>query len=100
MIKKSDQPKIGLPPRNNTQRYLRFSTIGLEMGLGVGVGWLIGQWLDGMFGTGPWLLLLFLCFGMGAGFLSLWRALKAMEAEQEEDERRQSEAEQDENGPG
>ena len=70
-----------LAKRNKAQRYMRFSTLGLEMGLGIGVGWMIGQWLDTKLGTGPWLLLLFLCFGMGAGFLSLWRALKAMEAE-------------------
>ena len=61
-------------------RYLRFSSIGLELGGAVIVGLLIGQWLDGKFGTEPWLMLLFLGFGMAAGFRSVFRLLRDLNA--------------------
>jgi ATP synthase protein I len=54
-------------------RYLRYSTVGLEMGLSVIIGLFVGQWLDKQFGTEPWLLLVFLLFGMVAGFRSIFR---------------------------
>jgi ATP synthase protein I len=57
-------------------RYLRFSSIGLELGGAVIIGLLVGQWLDRKFGTEPWLMLLFLLFGMAAGFRSVYRLLK------------------------
>jgi ATP synthase protein I len=65
------------------RRYLRFSTIGIELGLAVLIGLMGGQWLDRQFGTDPWLLLLGLLFGLGAGFRSIFRALKDMNAPQE-----------------
>lgn len=54
-------------------KYLRFSTVGLELGFSVIIGLLVGQWLDKKFGTEPWLLILFLIFGLVAGFRSLFR---------------------------
>lgn len=54
-------------------RYLRYSTVGLELGLSVLIGLFVGQWLDARFGTEPWLLLVFLLFGMAAGFRSIFR---------------------------
>ena len=61
---------------NRYRKYLRLSTVGLELGLSVIIGLLIGQWLDKKFDTEPWLLLLFLLFGLVAGFRSLFRLLK------------------------
>jgi F0F1-type ATP synthase assembly protein I len=65
-------------------RYLRFSSLGLELGGSVIVGLFVGQWLDrkmpqwtdGKIHTEPWLLLLFLGFGMAAGFRSVLRLLR------------------------
>ena len=57
-------------------RYLRFSSIGLELGGSVIVGLLGGQWLDTRFGTTPWLMIVGLGFGMAAGFRSIFRLLK------------------------
>lgn len=51
-------------------------SLGLEMGLAVFVGWWIGQWLDGRFGTKPYLMLLFLGCGIAAAFKGLFRAAK------------------------
>jgi ATP synthase protein I len=57
-------------------KYLRLSTVGLELGFSVILGLFIGQYLDGLLGTEPWLLLLFLLLGAAAGFRRLYRLLK------------------------
>ena len=57
-------------------KYLRFSTVGLELGFSVLLGLFIGQYLDGLLGTEPWMLLLFLLLGAAAGFRRLYRLLK------------------------
>jgi len=62
-----------------------YSTLGLEMGLSVAVGAIIGFYLDKWLHTEPWLLIIFLIFGAIAGFRSLYRALKRLEREDKED---------------
>ena len=62
-----------------------YSTVGLEMGLSVAVGAIIGYYLDKWLHTDPWLLIVFLIFGVIAGFRSLYRALKRLEREDKED---------------
>ena len=72
-------------------KYLRFSTVGLELGFSVLLGLFIGQYLDGLLDTEPWLLLLFLLLGAAAGFRRLYRLLKEVgsgsgEASEDKDE--------------
>jgi ATP synthase protein I len=67
------------------KQYLRFSAVGLELGFSVLLGLIVGQWLDRRFGTEPWLLLLFLGFGMVAGFRSVYRLLRELNARNRED---------------
>ncbi len=62
-----------------------YSTLGLEMGLSVAVGAIIGYYLDKWLHTEPWLLIIFLIFGAIAGFRSLYRALKRFEREDKEE---------------
>lgn len=54
----------------------RFGTVGLEMGFAVGVGYLIGYFLDGLLGTKPWLALIFILFGIAAGYKRLYDVAK------------------------
>lgn len=68
------------------RRYLRFSTVGLELGLSVMIGLFVGQFLDKRLGTEPWLLLLCLLLGMFAGFRSLYRALKALQFDDDDEQ--------------
>ena len=67
-------------------------TIGLHMVSGPMVGFGIGYALDYWLGTGPWLKLVFLVIGIGAGFLNVYedskRLLRKMQAE--DDKRRTS----------
>lgn len=66
---------------------LSASSVGLELGLSVIIGLLIGYYLDKAAGTGPWLMLLFLVFGLVAGFRGVLRAVKRAERAAEADAR-------------
>jgi ATP synthase protein I len=56
---------------------LRFSAVGLEMGVAVAIGYGAGWWLDETFGTKPYLTLVMLLLGIAAAFLGLIRAARA-----------------------
>lgn len=47
------------------------STVGLAMALSIGLGALIGHYIDGKFGTEPWFFYIFLAFGIAAAFRNL-----------------------------
>jgi ATP synthase protein I len=66
---------------------LSASSVGLELGLSVIIGLLIGYFLDQRLGTQPWLMLLMLCFGLVAGFRGVLRAVKRAERAAEADTR-------------
>ncbi|MBN1253824.1 MAG: AtpZ/AtpI family protein [Deltaproteobacteria bacterium] len=55
------------------------------MGLSVAVGAVIGYYIDKWLKTEPWFLIVFLLFGVIAGFRSLYRALKRLQKEDMED---------------
>jgi len=48
------------------------SSIGIAMGLSIGLGAFIGHYLDRILGTRPWLFFLFLAFGIAAAFRNLY----------------------------
>jgi ATP synthase protein I len=54
------------------------STIGLTMALSVGIGAVVGHWLDEKFGTTPWLFFVFLGFGIAAAFRNLHRMYRKL----------------------
>jgi len=63
------------------------STIGLELGLSIVIGYLGGRWLDGELGTEPWLKWIGLALGLAAGARSLYRVVRrAQRMMEEEDE--------------
>lgn len=66
---------------------LSASSVGLELGIAVILGLLFGWWLDGQLGTQPWMMLLFLVFGLVAGFRGVLRAVGRAERAAEVDER-------------
>jgi ATP synthase protein I len=55
------------------------STIGLTMAFSVGIGAVLGHWLDEKFGTTPWLFFVFLCFGIAAAFRNLHRMYRKLD---------------------
>ena len=70
-------------PKNS--KWVMFSSMGLELGLSVVSGFLIGSWLDGWLGTEPWLLLVFGAAGIIAGYRSIFRLMKKVQSENETD---------------
>lgn len=66
--------------QKETRRYIRelgyFSTIGLSVALAIFIGLAIGLWLDKKFGTEPWLMIIFLIFGIIAGYRNIGLAIK------------------------
>jgi len=66
-------PFLGPEGRKQLRQLGRVGTIGFEMALSVAVGVLGGRWLDGRFGTEPWLGYLGLFFGLAAAARSFYR---------------------------
>ena len=57
--------------------------MGLEVGLSVVVGFLLGTWLDEWLETAPWFLLIFGIAGIIAGYTSMFRMVKRMQSDTE-----------------
>ena len=55
--------------------------MGLEVGLSVVVGFLIGTLLDDWLDTEPWFLIIFGIAGIIAGYRSMFRMVKRMQAD-------------------
>ena len=55
------------------------STIGMTLVIATVIGLAGGYYLDRWLGTSPWLTLIGLLFGIAAGFVNLFRAVKRAE---------------------
>ena len=66
------------------RRIADVSSIGLAFPIAILIGYFFGRWLDGVFGTAPWLMATFSVFGIAAGFLNAIRT--ALRVGREEDE--------------
>ena len=51
--------------------YARYAGLGLQLAGSIGIFGLIGWWLDGKLGTSPWILILGVFTGFGAGLYAL-----------------------------
>jgi len=65
--KRESKPKSNLLAR----AVANFSQIGVTIAATIIVGVLLGKFLDSLFGTTPWLLLVFSLLGVGAAFKGL-----------------------------
>ncbi len=77
---------------------LRYSALGLEMGVAAAIGYGIGWWLDSRFGTRPYLMLVMLLLGIAAGFRGLIRAAREAAREQDEQDEQDKQDKQDNDG--
>lgn len=59
----------------------RYSAVGLEFGIAIGLGFFVGDWLDREAGTTPWLMVLFVVLGAGAGMKALLRVVRMTDLE-------------------
>jgi len=53
-----------------------YSSLGLSVSLSIFIGLFFGIWLDGKIGTTPWFTLVFLGFGIAAGFRNIALAIR------------------------
>ncbi len=65
---------------NETKKLFRtlgvLSTAGMAMAFSIGIGVLIGHYLDKKFDTAPWFFIIFLIFGIIAAFKNLYYMYK------------------------
>ncbi len=64
--------------------FLSYGTLGIEMGVSLVIGLAIGYWLDRKFATAPIFTLIFMGFGLAAGFRRVYSLWKKMEKESSE----------------
>ena len=68
----ADQPKSD--PNSNWGKYLG---MGMEVAVGVGLGYVVGNWLDNKYGWSPWGVLVGTMLGIAAGmYLMIKEALR------------------------
>ena len=66
-----------MPDSPSTLRTLgQLSTVGMSFVLALVLGFGAGYWLDGRFGTRPWLSFLGFFLGLAAGVLNVYRVLQ------------------------
>jgi ATP synthase protein I len=53
-----------------------YSSLGISVALAIFIGLGVGVWLDRRFDTSPWLTLIFLVFGIIAGFRNIALVIK------------------------
>jgi ATP synthase protein I len=53
--------------------WLNASVVGIQFPVAMAIGYFWGRWMDGWFGTAPWLTIIFFVFGLIAGFVNLFR---------------------------
>jgi ATP synthase protein I len=66
--------------------WLRFLGVGFSFAAIVAVGWFVGQWADGKFGTAPWFTLVGTLVGVGLAMLDLIKTTAALERRDSEKE--------------
>ncbi|MBT5001227.1 MAG: F0F1 ATP synthase subunit I [Tateyamaria sp.] len=80
-IKKANAPK----PRakdHHSQAHLAWRMV-IELVAGLGIGFGIGFGLDVLFGTSPWLMILFIFLGFAAGVKTMMRSAEEVQAQQQ-----------------
>jgi ATP synthase protein I len=69
-----------IPVKKETRRTFRelayYSSLGLSVSFAIFIGLAIGVVLDRKFDTSPWFTLVFLAFGIAAGFRNIALAIK------------------------
>jgi ATP synthase protein I len=63
--------------------WLNASIVGIQFPVAMAIGYFWGKWMDGLFGTEPWLTIIFFILGLIAGFVNLFRITMATAREEE-----------------
>lgn len=82
-VKGVHAPKPRVPDHHSQAQLAWRMVIELVAGLGIGFG--IGYGLDALFGTSPWLMIVFIFLGFAAGVKTMMRSAQEVQARQEAD---------------
>jgi F0F1-type ATP synthase assembly protein I len=63
--------------------WLNASIVGIQFPVAMALGYFWGKWMDGVFGSEPWLTIIFSILGIIAGFVNLFRITMATAREEE-----------------
>lgn len=80
-VKKVHAPKPRTPDHHSQAQLAWRMVIELVAGLGIGFG--MGYGLDALFGTSPWLMIVFIFLGFAAGVKTMMRSAQEVQARQE-----------------
>jgi F0F1-type ATP synthase assembly protein I len=69
-----------------------YLTIGMQLAIAVVGFFFLGRWLDDMFGTAPWLMIIGLLLGTAGGFISFFRSVISMVKKEDELEHKSNES--------
>jgi F0F1-type ATP synthase assembly protein I len=58
-------------PKRDNSNWTKFAASGLEIAAGVGLGVLVGNWIDHKFNSSPWGIVIGSCLGFAAGIYLL-----------------------------
>lgn len=61
---------------NKKKEWAEYSTVGLMFPASIAVGFIIGYLLDRLFGSSPYLTIIFTLYGVAAGFVNLIKVTK------------------------
>jgi F0F1-type ATP synthase assembly protein I len=61
-------------PKEDDSGWAKFGALGLEIAIGLGLGALIGAWIDKKYGTNPWGVVIGAAVGFAAGMYALIKA--------------------------
>jgi len=71
-----------------TKDLISYSSLGIEMGLCVVIGLVMGHYLDKYFATYPYCTFIFMFFGIIAAFRAVYSAYKKLKRDDERDNNR------------
>jgi ATP synthase protein I len=74
-----------MPRPVNYRKLAALSSLGLILPSSIAVGLFMGYFLDKLLGTHPWLLGILTLLGVVSGFLSLFRGLKKLGVEKDDE---------------
>ena len=79
--------------------WLNASIVGIQFPVAMALGYFWGKWMDGLFGTEPWLTVVFSICGIIAGFVNLVRITIATGRQEEMLAKEREESDDDAENP-
>jgi F0F1-type ATP synthase assembly protein I len=82
-----ESPGIKKPAEGLERRWISefgpYLTMGMQLAIAVVAFFFLGRWLDSVFDTAPWLMVIGLLIGTVGGFMSFFRSVVAMGKKEE-----------------